>query len=426
METKKEKKMKLRIRSYHKKGTSISTIRRIVYLALAALSLTFLAACKKDNKNEVILPSTTIEIPTEEPSATPVETIVEVTPTVAPVEFSYEKQFKKVFSDEALSQFYPNIQDFETERTRIFNNISRIEDFEYYGLTEEEQVFIKAAQLGNIQESDQLKLTEILIKILQNDPYVFDDVDNEVKIDNRVDKMMKFYEILGFDISDQYNVYEPLEKEALIVCNCGNLEGIDTDISNILYNIDAGLNINQSYYYKYVLPDFNKNNWQGNYGVFDFSKYLLDGSEGQKIAKKLYEANVKIFSSNKEDLGNNLKETVDVCLNILFLNDALGNPGGINSVDSKVHKTIIYTYSLYMLFSIVHTMEPSNTYSVSDECIESLGLLNPEISVYEIKTLVEKYIGNEDFIYSEAFKELEEAQIKYGNENIVIRSLTDK
>ncbi len=393
-------------------------LKRIVYLALASISLISLSACKNQgNNNPIVIPTSPIETPAESPEPTPTEIVIE-TPT--PTEFSYESVFSEIFSDEELSKLYPSIEDFDKERERIYSNISRIEDFEFYQLTEEEQTFIKDAQLGNIQESDQEKLTEVLTKTLQNDPYVFDDVDNEVKIDNRVnDIMLEEYKKINVDTSSDPRHYDST-KEILTVCNCGNIENGNTDEPNIIYDINASTNFNMNYFYNTVLLDYKSNNWRGNYNVFDFSKFLLDGSEGQKIAKKLYEANVKFFNTEKKDVKNGLQELFDESMNILIVNDALGIQGGINSLNSKMHYAIIYRYCNYTLFTIPLEMNPNIIYNASNEFAEKVGLMNSELSLKDIENIMEQYLGSIKIVYTNAFAELEESQEKYGNQDFQI------
>ncbi len=156
-------------------------LRRIICYALAFSLLLTLGSCQSAGQEAA---DDGTSSPVQTPAATPTPTPA---PTPEPTPFSYDNVFGEVFSDEALSALYPDIEDYEKERTRISGNIARIEDFEFYELSAEQQEFVKLAQQGDIDGSSAEELREVLTKIYEKDPYVFDDVDNVLKIDNRVD-----------------------------------------------------------------------------------------------------------------------------------------------------------------------------------------------------------------------------------------------
>ncbi len=142
----------------------------------------------------------------------------------------------------------------------------------------------------------------------------------------------------------------------------------------------------------------------------------MDGSDGQKIARKLYEANLKFLNCDKKDVENGLTEIVGECLDILLINDAAQKPGGINSIDSKMHRAVIYNYCRYIFINISSEMKPNNKYSIPNEYAESIGLLKTKVSVNDIDMILIKYFGNYKTKYNNAFEELERIQLeKYGN-----------
>lgn len=400
-----------------RKGNISIWFRRVICLALASLSLITLNGCKnKENENveDTPTPPTISEVVTP----TPTEIVVE-TPT--PIAFSYEDVFNETFSDEELSKLYPDIQDFNKERERIYSNISRIEDFEFYGLTEEEQISIKDAQLNNLQ-TNEIEIREVLTKILQNDPYVFDDVDNEVKIDNRIKiiipKMKEIHTKTTEDLSvyDSETSYESI-KNALLSSNCGKYE--NPSIESVY--IDAGKNVNKNYFYEFVLPDYKNNDWKGNYIAFDFSILLLDGSNGEKIAKELYNANEKFYKSDKKDVKKSLKEFENECIGVLLANDVLNKPNGISSASTRMHYAIIYSFCVNVLHFVSGEMRPNDKFTIPKECAEKLGLSKTKFSLNEIKDLLCTYLGSGPTIDNQAIEELIQAQIKYENQNTLDR-----
>jgi hypothetical protein len=279
----------------------------------------------------------------------------------------------------------------------------------------EEQEFIKQAQQGDINESSADELQEVLAKIYEKDPYVFDDVDNEVKIDNRIESVILESAKINITISSPEQHDEV--REILTVCNCGNIENVSAEEAKIIYDMNAGTNANEFYFSKIVLPDYKSNNWKGNYNnVFDFSKFLLDGSQGQKIAKKIYQANVTFFNSEKEDVEEGLKTFISECLNVLLVNDALQKPDGINSVNSLVHYNVIYRYCDYIIFFMPLEMELNNVYSFPDEYAQKVGISNSELSFGVVQDILERYLGSPMTLVYNAFGELEQIQLeKYGN-----------
>ena len=114
-----------------------------ISLLLAFVMLLSFAACAAPAA-ETTLAAPQTETPAATPEMTP-EPTPEPTPT--PVPFSYEIVFSEIFSDEALAELYPDNEDYDRERARISANIARIEDFEFYELTEEEQKFIMAIKM---------------------------------------------------------------------------------------------------------------------------------------------------------------------------------------------------------------------------------------------------------------------------------------
>ncbi|MFA5676338.1 MAG: hypothetical protein WDA65_07420 [Christensenellales bacterium] len=375
-------------------------MKKLLSIILAALMLLSFAFCGTPAAQ-----TTPASSPVRTPVATP-----EPTPELTPTPFGYENVFSEIFSDTALSELYPDVVDFEKERTRISGNISRIEDFEFYELTDEEQEFIKLAQQGNTDESGAEELSEVLAKIYEKDPHVFDDVDNEVKVDNRINNLIPDLKKVNVDTSDPR--YYESTKGVLLACNCGNIENISAETANIT----AGTNINKNYFYTTIVPDYKNKSWKGNYNVFDFYKLFLDGSEGQKIARKLFEANVKFFSGEKENLDKGLKELVEEYLHTFLINDALQKPGGISGVDSKVHYCVLYQYCLYIFYSVAGELKQSNIYIVPDEYAESIGLLTTELALSDIQLIIRKVFDSEESIDFSAFDELERAQLeKYGN-----------
>lgn len=386
-------------------------MKKLLSIILAAVMLLSFASCGTPAAQ-----TTPASSPVRTPVATP-----EPTPEPTPTPFSYENVFSEIFSDEALSALYPGIEDCEKERTRISGNISRIEDFEFYELTDEEQEFIKLAQQGSIDESNEAELREVLTKIYEKDPYVFDDVDNEVKLDNRTNNILPDLIKVNEDRPESIN-YGVL-KNVLIIYNCGNMENFiikdpasRTNGTFIILNLDYSINLNKNYFYTTIVPDYKNKSWKGNYNVFDFYKLFLDGSEGQKIARKLFEANVKFFSGEKENLDKGLKELVEEYLHTFLINDALQKPGGISGVDSKVHYCVLYQYCLYIFHSVAGELKQSNIYIVPDEYAESIGLLTTELALSDIQLIIRKVFDSEESIDFSAFDELERAQLeKYGN-----------
>ncbi len=410
MAIEKEKKMKLRIKSYHKKGNSTSTIRRIIYLALAALSLGFFSSCKNNDEDidVSIEPSVTIEIPTLTPEPTPTETIIEVIPTPkpTPIEFSYENVFKEIFNDAAILNLYPDIYDFEAERTRIFNNISKIEDFEFYDLTEEEQIFIKEAQLGNIQESDKEKLIEIFTKILQNDPNVFDDVYNDIKINNRTNILMQKYN----DFQDRYNIDFPMDEltfsEVIKACNGAQFEP-STKSALTLFKLT---NMYNEYIYDKVLSDYQNNNWTGDYDVIPVYLTLLDGSEGQKLSKEYYALEQKLLTSNKKNTQDVAYQFLNKIVYDLYIAEQLGEPGsGLFNLDSNIHIYIIYR-NLEFIFSYpTWNMTKNLTYYFPEEYVVLMNLPISKIKIKEMTPFFAPYSQSND-LKSKALEEFNEAQ----------------
>jgi len=351
-------------------------------------------------------------------------------PTPTPVPFSYENVFSEIFSDEALSALYPDIEDYDKERARVSANIARIEDFEFYELTEEEQEFIKEAQLGNIDSSQERKLREVLTKILNNDPYVFDDVDNEVKLENRVISIASDMERMNEDTVRPGFYEEPATfrpgttegdilyndlRSALKGNNCGYLEKIDYKTVFIF----ADSNISFNYVYKSVLPNIENDVWREDYFVFDCSKFLLDGSDGHILAKKLYKANGKFLTSKKENFEENLREFVDYALRVLLINDVLGEPDGISSLNSKMHKAVLYDYCLYYVIKLVNRyINPNYTYIVPKEFAEIVGtktkLKYDDLRDDNLREVLKKCNLDEVDVYMDAFEEIEFAQKNMG------------
>lgn len=377
--------------------------KALIFLLAIAMLLSF-AACHTAPAKKTPLPTPEA---TSEPTPSPA-------PEPTPELFSYENVFGEIFSDEALSVLYPGIEDYEKERTRISGNIARIEDFEFYELTAEQQEFIKQTQQGNTDESNEAELREVLSKIYEKDPYVFDDVDNEVKIDNRVNHILTDLKQVNIDASGP-EYYDPI-KESLIVCNYGNIENCHTDEERIIFDINVSTTVNENYFIRTVLPDYQNNTWKGNYSVFDSSQFLLDGSQGQKLYKKLIEANVKFYNSEKEDIKNSLTELVGECVNLLLVNDALQRPGGIGSLDSRMHYVVVYKYAYFLLVTPTNRMDINITCDVPDECVEQLGLRKNTLSLLDIAITMERCVGINSILYPAAYDELEQMQLeKYGN-----------
>lgn len=397
--------------------SNTNLLKRITCLALASISLASLGACKnkENNNNPVNIPTTSIETQTPTPESTPIEIVIE---TPAPVEFSYESVFSEIFSNEELAKLYPEIEDYDKERERIYSNISRIEDFEFYQLTEEEQSFIKEAQLGNIDVSEESKVKEVLTKILAKDPHVFDDIDNEVKLDNRARILISEIEAQNAEVKDPRIYIDPEllksdtvfeeARDILIGNNCGKVKEANVKTAHI----SALANINANYFTGVIEPDYKKGKWRGNYITFNFYKYLLDGSEGQKFAKTLNEYNVKLFNSEKKDVKKNLKEFASQILQVLLVYDTLELPGGIDNLDSKMYRAIIYDYCTYYVIWSINRIEPNYSYIVPKEFAERFRLSKTKVKYKYLFPIIETYKNRED-VYSEAFRELAAAQSKY-------------
>ncbi len=413
------KKSNQEIKVIRKKGNyDIHPLRRIVYLALASLSLLSLSACKGNNQNT---PSNTPTTPTETsiPSPTPT-TEVTPTPTIVvtpiPVEFSFENVFNEIFSDQELSKIYSSIEDFEKERTRIYNNITRIEDFDFYELEDKEEEFIKEAQKGNIEETDEIELREVLKKILENDPYVFDDVDSDIKLNNRASLILQNLIDSGHDFEENPIGLNTII-EVLKLCNGGNFykdNNLKEQRINVNFRFASSVN---SWLYINFENDYKKNKLKGNYKIVPNYLIVLDGSEAEKTIKEYYyEFEAKLLKcKKKKDANKIIEEMTNKVMNDLIISTSVGSKDSINNIKSDVHRYIVYFYFDYLLLRrVTSRINPNFVYVFPKEYVKSQFPPYSKLNIMDLLDYINVLI-DPIAIDEEASIEAEKMKAEYNN-----------
>lgn len=186
------------------------------------------------------------------------------------------------------------------------------------------------------------------------DVNVFDDINDEEKVYNRAEKILAGLEASGIEHNWKIEDIEWLLK----VFNAGIIDKVDETEVRFAYDILAELIMKNIFN---PANEYVKNNWQGNYKAFDFSMFLLDGSDGQKLAETVYENFNNIYTSDESKVEENSTPLMEHIVETEDLKGFLGGPS-VSRLRLKLHTAFNITYNRVAL-TFLGTKSPNTTYT---------------------------------------------------------------
>lgn len=229
------------------------------------------------------------------------------------------------------------------------------------------------------------------------DVNVFDDIMDEEKVSARAEKILA-----GLKDAD---IKHSLKTEDIVwmlkVFNAGVIDKVDETEVRFAFDIVSELMM------KNVLDpanDYVKNNWEGNYKAFDFSTFLTDDSDGQKLAQTVYENFDNIYTSDASAVEENCIPLMAHVVETEGLKGSLGGPS-VSPLYLKLHTAFNITYNRVSL-TFIGTKSPNTTYTYPKEICEGATITASEL----LEDLNSIYPSEYDTAINEAVQELRRAK----------------
>lgn len=210
--------------------------------------------------------------------------------------------------------------------------------------------------LDNLEEGNKTDLgyDNKTASIKVNEDYIFDDIFNESKVSTRAFTIIENLKKAGIS----HELTQEDVEWMLKIFNAGKVDKIDENEVRYAYRLLSDL------MYKNIVDpanEFAKGKWTGDYVAFDFSSFLIDGSDGQELAALEYESFNKIYTGKKSSVETNSNYLMKHVVETEDLRGFLGGPS-IGKLRLKLHTAFNITYNRIAL-TFLGTKSSKTTYT---------------------------------------------------------------